>query len=116
MITKVAIGVIIFLATMVAIYSLFLLVVGQPWSVAYEDNMRQRVEYVRATQAIVPFLSALMILGGLIIKKRVIAGLGTVILLLFSLLFVFGVGGIILPVAGAMLLLIAIISVIDSSQ
>ncbi len=113
MITKVATGVIIILATMVATYSLFLLVVGQPWSVAYEDNMRQQVEYVRAPQAIVPFLSTLMILGGFVVKRRVITWLGTAILLIFSLLFVFGVGGIILPVAAAILLLIAVISVID---
>jgi uncharacterized membrane protein len=73
MITKVAIGVIIFLATMVAIYSLFLLVVGQPWSVAYEANMRQQVEYVRATQAIVPFLS-IMVLGGLVLKSELSPG------------------------------------------
>jgi hypothetical protein len=84
--------------------------------VAYEDHIGQQVEYVRAPQAVVPFLSTLMILGGLIIKRRVIAWLGTVILLVFSLLFVFGVGGIILPVAAAMLLLIAIIGVIESPQ
>jgi hypothetical protein len=112
-ITRVATVVIIILATMIATYSLFLLTIGQPWSVVYEDNIGNQVEYVRAPQAIVPLLSTVMILGGLIVKQRVIAWIGTVILLLFSLLFVFGVGGIFLPVAGAMLLLIAIISVVD---
>lgn len=106
----------IILAATVAIYSLFLLVVGQPWTVAYEDNIGRQVEYIRAPQAIVPFLSAMMILGGLVAKQRVIAWIGTGVLLIFSLLFVFGVGGIFLPVAGTILLLIAIISVIDFPQ
>lgn len=111
-----ATAVVIFLATMVATYSLFLLVVVQPWSVAYEDHIGQQVEYVRVPQAIVPFLCTLMIFGGLVVKRRIITWLGTIILLVFSLWFLFGVGGIILPVAGAILLLIAIIRVLDSSQ
>lgn len=115
-IAKVATIVAIILATIVATYSLFLLIVGQPWTVAYEDNIGKQVEYIRAPQAIVPLLSTVMILGGLVVKQRVLAWIGTVILLIFSLFFMFGVGGILLSVAGAILLLTAIISVIDSSQ
>lgn len=115
-IAKVAIIATVVLAIIVATYSFFLLVVGQPWTVAYEDNIGRQIEYIRAPQAIVPLLSAVMILGGLVVKQRVLAWIGTVILLIFSLLFMFGIGGILLPVAGVILLLVAIISVIDSSQ
>lgn len=102
----------IILAIIIATYSLFLLIVGQPWSVVAEGNTSGQVEFVRAPQAILPLLSTVMILAGLVAKQRAITWIGAVLLLLFSLRFVFGVGGILLPAAGAMLFLIAIISMV----
>ena len=111
-IAKVATIVTIILAIIIATYSLFLLIVGQPWSVVAEGNTSGQVEFVRAPQAILPLLSTVMILAGLVAKQHAITWIGAVLLLLFSLRFVFGVGGILLPAAGAMLFLIAIISMV----
>jgi hypothetical protein len=97
------------LAALVAFYAFFLLVIGQPWTIAYEGGENQGLRFISAPAAVIPFLAAILLLLGVLTGKKLWAWLGLTILLAFSILFLFGIGGILLPVAGFLfILLIAI--------
>jgi len=101
----------------VALYALFLLLVGVPGTVVYEvpittvpePGIRGSMQFSPAPQALVAILAAGAILVGLLTRKMIIAWIGLLILFVFSILFLFGVGGGLLPVAGLLMILLAII-------
>lgn len=103
-IAKVAAVVVILMSAIVAIYALFLLVIGQPWVTVSEGNADQQVMFVRAYPAIIPFLAATTIVIGVVVRKQTILWIGNLVLFTFSVLFVFGIGGAILPIASITLL------------
>ncbi len=103
-IAKVAAVVVILMCAIVAIYALFLLVIGQPWVTVSEGNADQQVMFVRAYPAITPFLAAITIVIGVVVRKQTILWIGNLVLFTFSVLFVFGIGGAILPIASITLL------------
>jgi hypothetical protein len=101
----------ILLAALVAIYSLFFLVIGQPWVLAYEGGENRGLQFIPAFPALVPFLAATALLLGLLTRKKLMAWAGLTILIAFSLLFMFGIGGILLPVSGLLLILLIVIQI-----
>ena len=111
-ILKGAIVVAIFLAALVALYALFLLIVGERWTVVQEGEATRSVQFVPDPDALVPLLAATLLLSGLVTRKLLIAWIGLVVLSTFGALFLFGVGGILLPVAGLLLILLTIITII----
>lgn len=74
------------------------------------DLMKRRIE--PSFRALWAFLSAVMLISGLLMRKLTIAWLGLVILLVFSMLFLFGVGGGLLSIAGLLLILLSIVTVL----
>ncbi len=102
-IMKVVTVVVILLAASVTTYTFFLLVIGQPWIVAFEENAVQQVTFVRNYSAIIPFLVAITIILGVVTRKQIILWIGNLILFVFSILFLFGIGGTILPIASILL-------------
>lgn len=115
-ITKVAAVVVILMSATVAVYALFLLVIGQPWITVSEGNADQQVMFVRAYPAIIPFLAATMIIIGVVVRKQKILLVGNLMLFIFSALFVFGIGGVILPIASIILLSTIILTLSKHSK
>lgn len=103
--TRLASALVLASAALVALYALFLLVVGQPWTVLHEGGTRSYTQLVPAPQAIIPLLAALTILAAFISRRTALAWVGVVALLAFSALFLFGIGGGLLPLAALMLVL-----------
>ncbi len=109
----------IFLAAVVALYGLFLAIAGVPGTVIREVSITEVPEKVQGSlqfspspQGLVILLSAAMLISGLLMRKLTIAWLGLVILLVFSMLFLFGVGGGLLPIAGLLLISLSIVTVL----
>lgn len=110
----------ILLAVVVALYALFLLLVGEQRTVVPAEipisgaaqNVPQvsRVEYVPFPPAVVPLLASAMLLMGLLTRKLLVAWIGLAVLGVFAGLFLFGNGGILLPAVGLLLILLIIIS------
>ena len=109
------------MAVVVAFYALTLLVVGEkitivPESPIEEINktdpvpMTMSIEYIPYPPAIIPLLAAVLLLAGLLGRNQLLAWIGLAILLVFSLLFLFSSGGILLPIAGLLLLLLPLIN------
>ena len=99
----------ILLAALVGFYSLFLLVIGQPWTIAYEGGENRSLQFILAPSAFVPLLAAIVLLLGLLLRKKFMTWIGLAILLVFSLLFMFGIGGILLPATGLLFTLLIVI-------
>ncbi len=118
LISKVAIKATLLVAVVVGLYGFFLLIIGLPGMFIQEVRMYEVPELVQestrfspAPQGFIPFLAAILLIVGLRVRKLLIAWLGLVTLLLFSALFLFGVGGAVLPAAGFLLVLMIIITI-----
>ncbi len=118
-ITNAITAVAIFLAAGVALYGLFLSIVGVPGTSIPEvsltdipEKVQESPQFSPAPQGLVALLSAVMLISGLLMRKLTIAWLGLVILLVFSMLFLFGVGGGFLPIAGLLLILLSVVTVL----
>jgi len=118
-ITNATTAVAIFLAAGVALYGLFLAIVGVPGTSIPEvsltdvpEKVQKSLQFSPAPQGLVALLSAAMLISGLLMRKLTIAWLGLVILLVFSMLFLFGVGGGFLPIAGLLLILLSVVTVL----
>ena len=101
----------ILLAAMVAVYALSLLVFGQPWILAYEGGENRGLQFIPALAAFVPLVAVAMLLLGLLTRKKLMTWIGLAILLIFSLLFLFGIGGILLPVSGLLFISLVVIQI-----
>jgi hypothetical protein len=113
----------ILLAAGVALYGLFLAIVGVPGAVIREVSITEVPEKVQesllfspAPQGLVALLSAAMLMSGLLMRRLTIAWLGLVILLVFSMLFLFGVGGGFLPIGGLLLLLLSVVTALRGTR
>lgn len=111
----------VLLVSIVAIYAITLLVVGETITVVQETSIEEinttdpvpmpvSIEYVPYPPAIVLLLAAVLLLAGLLGRKQFLAWIGLAILLLFSLLFLFSSGGILLPIAVLLLILLPLIN------
>jgi len=101
----------ILLAAGMAIYALFLLLVGVPGTVVREGEVTRSVRYFPHPAAVVPLLATAILLGGLLTRKLLIAWIGFAILSTFSVLFLFSIGGGLLPMTGLLLVLLTIITI-----
>jgi len=101
----------ILLAAGVALYALFVLLVGVPGIVVGEGEVTGSVRYFPHPAAVVPLLATAILLGGLLTRKLLIAWIGFAILSTFSVLFLFSIGGGLLPMTGLLLILLTIITI-----
>lgn len=90
----------------VAAYAIRLLIIGEQRTTVVETPITEgishlpnvtAVEYVPYPVALIPLVAALLLLGGLLIRKSPIAWIGLAILIAFSLLFLYSSGGVLLP-------------------
>lgn len=117
----------ILLVSVVAFYAIALLVVGAQVTGVSETPIEEinnadpvpfamSIEYVPYPPAIVPFLAAVLMLTGLIGRKKIFAWIGLGILLVFSLLFLFSSGAILLPIGGLLLVLLPLINYLQNKS
>jgi hypothetical protein len=85
-------------------YGLFLTVIGQPWATTTEDGVVARVA-IPAAAGVIPLIAAVLVLLGAALDRRLVGIAGAALLLAFALLFMFGVGGVMIPVAALSLVL-----------
>lgn len=81
----------------VAVYSFFLIVPGQSWTIVDEATQAREIVFVPAPAAVIPLVCALSILVGLYLRKPKLYWLGLTCLSIFSGLFLFGIGGGLIP-------------------
>jgi hypothetical protein len=99
----------------VAFRSVSLLVVGQASTVVAEVPLGAapappRVVYEPYPPAVVPLGAAVLLLGGLLTGRLVVAWVGLAFLGAFALLFLFNMGAGLVPVAGLLLLLLLVVN------
>lgn len=80
------------LCIIVILYSAWLFVVGQPGFLVFENSDTGFVTYTPSPIAIVPFFASLLIFWGLVKKNSATSWIGAILLSVFSLLALFGVG------------------------
>ena len=103
----------ILLAAAVALDGLFLALVGEPRTVVQEGEVTGSVRYFPHPLAVVPLLAAAILLGGLLTRRLLVAWIGFAALFAFGALSLFGIGGPLLPVAGLLLILLTLITIIQ---
>lgn len=117
----------ILLVSVVAFYAIALLVVGAQVTGVSETPIEEinnadpvplamSIEYVPYPPAIVPLLAAVLMLTGLMGRKQILAWIGLGILLVFSLLFLFSSGGILLPIVGLLIILLPLINYLQNKS
>ncbi len=98
-----------------ASYALHLLVIGNELLVFQEGEVLGFVQYARDPAAGVPILASVLLIAGLARRKLTLAWVGLVVLLAFAGLFLFGIGGVLLPIAGLLLVSLIVISLIQKA-
>jgi len=106
----------VLLTVAVASYALRLLVVGKRLLVFQEGEISGSVQYARDPAAVVPLLASALLIAGLATRKLTLAWVGLVVLLAFAGLFLFGIGGGLLPATGLLLMLLIVISLIQKAS
>jgi hypothetical protein len=117
--SRLAVGVVT-LAVISIGYGLYLAVVGVEWRGLTESGaalpQREMVESRPAPQGLVAVVGGSGVLVGLALERLVVAWAGAAIISAFAVLFVFGVGGILVPLAALLLLLLAWLTWVDSRR
>jgi hypothetical protein len=116
-ITKVATAISALLASAVAFYALDFLLIGVKYTIVSESpfgtptSASQTMEqyYSPESTAVGPLIAAGLLLFGLLSGKLEFAWIGFFVLTVFSILFVFGIGGPLIPVVGGLAVLLTII-------
>lgn len=99
----------ILITVAVGFYGLFLFVVGQPWTVVREGGGGVTVQWYSAPPALLIIAGDLVLLSGLLKRKLWITWIGFGFLLVFSMLFLFGIGGALIPLVSALLVFLILI-------
>lgn len=73
-----------------------------------EGSSEIYTSYAPAPVAIWPLVASLILIAGMVSKSSLIIWLGWLTLTLFSILFLFGIGGMLIPVSAALLPLLVI--------
>jgi hypothetical protein len=97
------------LAVATALYALNLLLVGELLIGMDEGSSETYTNYAPAPAAIWPLIAALLLVAGMLIHQKLITWIGWIGLTLFSGLFLFSIGGILIPVSAALLPLLVIL-------
>jgi hypothetical protein len=116
-IAKVATAISALLASAVALYALYFLLIGvkytdvseSPFGTPTSDLQSMKEYYAPELTAVGPLIAAGLLLFGLLTGKSEFAWIGFFVLTVFSILFVFGIGGPLIPVVGALAFLLTII-------
>jgi hypothetical protein len=79
-------------------YGLFLIVLGQPWATITEAG-ESAPAMIPAAAGVVPLVAGVLVIAGAAFHRKLIAFVGAALLLAFAILFIFGIGGVMVPVA-----------------
>lgn len=105
-IVKLFTAVTVLLAATVILYGLYLLIVGETRTIINEGETVRQPLFVPHVAGIFPLIGGITLLAGLLTRRPLIAWLGFVFIAAFSVLFLFGIGGLLLPVSAILLLLL----------
>lgn len=97
----------IVLASGIAIYGLNLIVLGPVLMIGVPDGGSTAINDPSVAGAF-PLAGAVLVLLGIRSRRDVLALLGAAAILVFAVLFVFSIGGIVIPFAIALLLVLAV--------
>jgi hypothetical protein len=92
----------------VSIYGLYLLLVGQEWIFVEEGTGISQAAMEPTFLGLVPFTAGLLGAVGIVLHRRLVAWAGWGLMMGFAVAFVFGVGGVLLPVAALLALLMVV--------
>ena len=110
---RIAVIIALLVSTAAVIYALYLLSVGYEVIGVYEGfpqvNPTVFTNHVRPLAAIIPLLASLSIITGLLFRRNFISWIGLALLSAFAFLFVFSIGGILIPFALVLFILLIII-------
>jgi hypothetical protein len=103
------------LAAGIALYGLYLVVVGVEWTIVREVPLgdppgARTSQYLPAYQGLVPLIAGALVVLGVTVHQPLLAWAGAMVVAVFSVLFLFGVGGILIPFAAALLVLLAVMT------
>jgi hypothetical protein len=101
----------------IALYGLYLVVVGTEWTIVEAVPLGDSPgvgasRYLPAIQGLLPLVGGAMVVVGVAVNRPLLAWVGTVVVAVFSALFLFGVGGILIPFAAALLALLAVLTLL----
>jgi hypothetical protein len=116
-ITRVATAISALLSTAVTLYALYFLLIGVKYTVVSESPLGTQTPALQTMKeyhapestAVGPIIAAGLLLFGLLTGKLEFAWIGFFVLTVFSILFVFGIGGPLIPVVGALAVLLTIL-------
>ena len=115
-----AVGVVA-LSAGIALYGLYLVVVGIEWTIVQAVPLgdppgARASRYLPAYQGLVPLIGGGVVVLGVTAHRALLAWIGTMVLAAFSVLFLFGVGGILIPFAAALVALLAVLTWLRSGR
>jgi hypothetical protein len=95
-------------AALIGSYGAYLVLFGPILSTVTPGGSAVTATHVPSPAGLIPAVAALLVWLGMLRGKERIAWLGGGLAVAFALLFVFGIGGILVPVAGVLLLSLAL--------
>ncbi len=104
------------LAFSALLYALNLLIVGQQVVGIQEGSTEAYVSYAPAPAAIWPLIASLLLIVGMLVRQKIIIWIAWMALALFSFLFLFSIGGVLIPVSAALVLLLIVIQIMGTSN
>jgi hypothetical protein len=111
MVKKIARVVASLLASAVEIYSVYLIFVGNQISGVAENSTEVITSYTPRLEAIIPLIAGSLIFAGVAVLRPWLYWSGLAILTVFAGLFLFGIGGIFLPVCAVLFWLLLTLQV-----
>lgn len=116
MVRKTATILVVITSISLAVYSFLLITVGQGRDSVDEVTQIRETVYVPTPAAIPPLICATLILIGLFSQKSKVYWVGTICLVIYSVLGLFGVGGTVLPSSLVILLLLVTMNVFKTKN
>jgi hypothetical protein len=104
----------VLLTVIVISYGLYLLIVGETRVIVNEGETVRQTVFVPHEGGIFPLVGGIALFIGLLTRRALVAWLGFVLVAAFSMLFLFGIGGRLLPVSAILLLLLIAIALLKS--
>ena len=99
------------IAVVIALYGLYLIVFGLPMILVIPDGPTY-TERTNDFRGVIPLAGALLLIAGVVTGNTRRALLGAIGHLAFSVLFLFSIGGILIPATAVLLLLVVIRNVL----
>lgn len=105
---------VVLICAVIAVYGLNLWLVGYETITLQEGSPIVHSGHFPTPLGIIPLIGALLLAIGLLLGRNAISWLGLAILSVFAGLFLFSIGGILIPVALLLLVLMIIIQLLPS--